>query len=113
MRLDGGVVLVDLEHDEAGGALGVLHHVELQAARLVGETALGLGGHLLLELGFLAGLRGEISDDGAHGRTPWMMKVVSTTLARTASGVSPDEHTAGCPRKSGSAKVQTSPAAIR
>jgi hypothetical protein len=45
---------------------GILHNVELQAARLVGQAALGLRGHLLLELGLLAGLGGQIGDDGAH-----------------------------------------------
>ena len=66
MRLDGAVVLVDLQHDEPRRVLRILRHVELQAARLVGEAALGLCRHLLLELGFHAGLCGQVGEDGAH-----------------------------------------------
>src|SRR5262249_39032785 len=71
VRFDGVVVLVDLEHHEAGRSLGILHHIELQAACLVGEAALGLRRHLLLEFGLLARLGRQIREDGAHGLSPW------------------------------------------
>src|SRR5215467_4176307 len=87
VRFDGLVVFVDLEHHEAGWRLGILHHIELQAARLVGEAALGLRRHLLLEFGFLAGLGRQIREDGAHGFLRGE-GAGSPTLARMLANVS-------------------------
>src|SRR5215475_15624319 len=86
VRFDGLVVFVDLEHHEAGWSLGILHHIELQAARLVGEAALGLRRHLLLEFGFLAGLGRQIREDGAHGTLPGVARPL--TVARMLTNVS-------------------------
>src|SRR5215470_13790196 len=69
------------------GALGSVYHVELQAARLIGEAAFGLCGHLLLEFGFLAGLCRQIGEDGPHGFSPWL-RGWWPTLARMVTGVS-------------------------